>query len=144
MNSNKQMKRTKSINLQTEAANSFWKKVFYSQEFIAVIALTFLILILFPLAKSYSRRLVADKEISEMRDKIIEVEKVNKELAELIEYSQSLQAAEEHARMSSNLKNNGEGVIIIQKNLENDAATEEDVELENSNHFKLWWSYFFK
>lgn len=144
MNSNKQMKRTKSINLQNEPANCFWKRVFYSQEFIAIIALGFLILLFFPLAKSYTRRLVAGKEINEMRDKISEVEKVNKELSELIDYSLSLQAAEEHARMSNNLKSNGEGVIIIQKDLDTKAIEAKETELKNKSPWKLWWSYFFK
>lgn len=137
------MKRTKSINLKNESSGSAWKRLFSSQEFIAILALGFLILLSIPLAKSYTRRLVADKEINEMRQKISEVEKVNKELEALIEYSLSLQAAEEHARGSYNLKNSGEGVVIIEKSEEVKTAEIEEEKLKNSSPWKLWWSYFF-
>lgn len=144
MKANKQMKRTKSINLKKESSGDGWKRLFASQGFISFIALVLLISLTIPLARSYTRRLVAEKEINDMRSKIMEVEKVNKELEELIAYSISEQAAEEHARGSYNLKKPGEVVYQIEdESLLEESETEED-KLKNESPWKLWWSYFFK
>ena len=135
--------RSSSSALNIHEPQSAWLRFFSSQKFIAFLALIFLILLAFPLAKSYSRRLVAEKEIEAMRLKISEYEKDNQELHEFLDYLSSPQAAEDQARSSLNLKKPGEAVVIIQK---------EEVELlENSNEnssasssaLKLWWNYFF-
>lgn len=130
------------LNIHEE--KSAWLKFFSSQKFIAFLALIFLILLSVPLAKSYSRRLVADKEIEAMREKIAEYEKTNKELQEVLDYISSPQAAEDQARSSLNLKKEGEGVVIIQKiENENNFGSAENSSA-SSSAFNLWWSYFFK
>ncbi len=123
---------------------SAYLKFFSSQKFIAFLALIFLVLLSFPLAKSYSRRLVADKEIEAMRDKIAEYEKTNQELQELLNFTYSEESIEDYARSSLNLKKPDEGVVIIQKNEEvNNLEKEENLSTSSSN-LSLWFSYFFK
>lgn len=135
--------RSSSSALHIHEPQSPWLRFFSSQKFIAFLALGFLILLAFPLAKSYSRRLVAEKEIEEMRLKIAEYEKNNQELHEFLDYLSSPQAAEDQARSSLNLKKPGEAVVIIQKDelepIENSNLTL----TASSSALKLWWNYFF-
>ena len=135
--------RSSSSALNVHGSQSAFLRFFSSQKFIAFLALIFLILLAFPLAKSYSRRLVAEREIEAMRLKIAEYEKNNQELHEFLDYLSSSQAAEDQARSSLNLKMPGEAVVIIQK------EEPKTIESPNQNHsasssaLKLWWNYFF-
>ncbi|MBN2854034.1 septum formation initiator family protein [Patescibacteria group bacterium] len=135
--------RTSSSALNIHEPQSAWLRFFSSQKFIAFLALVFLILLAFPLAKSYSRRLVAEKEIEAMRLKIAEYEKNNQELKEFLDYLSSPQAAEDQARSSLNLKKPGEAVVIIQKEEISPVENSNQISTASSSALKLWWNYFF-
>jgi len=144
MKLNRNTKKIKTASFGNIQSKSRVEKFFSNQKVIAFLALAFLIFLSFPLAKSQSRRLVADKEIKEMRLKIAEFEKENEELMELVDYISSPQAAENQGRMSLNLKKPGEAVIIIDRAEAQDLETESSEKKDESNSWKLWWSYFFK
>ena len=135
--------RSNSSALNIHESQSAWLRFFSSQKFIAFLALVFLILLAFPLAKSYSRRLVAEKEIEAMRLKIAEYEKNNQELHEFLDYLSSPQAAEDQARSSLNLKKPGEAVVIIQKEEIETLTDSHSSQSASSSALKLWWNYFF-
>jgi len=135
--------RSSSSALNIHEPQSAWLRFFSSQKFIAFLALVFLILLAFPLAKSYSRRLVAEKEIEAMRLKISEYEKNNQELHEFLDYLASPQAAEDQARSSLNLKKPGEAVVIIQKEEIEQLGNSSLNSSASSSALKLWWNYFF-
>lgn len=119
-----------------------WLKFFSSQKFIAFLAIAFLIFLSFPLAKSYSKRLMAEKEINALRLEIDKYEKNNQELREMLDYISSPQAAEDQGRML-NLKKEGEGVLLIERPEDKSSAELKKEEMENTSNWKLWWSYFF-
>lgn len=135
--------RSSSSALNVHEPQSAWLRFFSSQKFIAFLALVFLVFLAFPLAKSYSRRLVAEKEIEAMRLKIAEYEKNNQELHEFLDYLSSPQAAEDQARSSLNLKKPGEAVVIIEKKEVEPIGTSNASQSASSSALKLWWDYFF-
>lgn len=133
----------RSIPLDIHGTKSAWLRFFSSQKFVALLAISFLILLSFPLAKSYSKRLVVEKEIDALRLEIDKYEKSNQELYEILDYISSPQAAEDQGRTAFNLKKDGEGVVLIDRT---DVKSEADLkkeELASLSNWKLWWLYFF-
>lgn len=132
----------KAAPLKIHEPENYFIRLFSSQRFVAIVALAFLVLLSFPLAKSYSRRVLVDKEIADMKNKVSEFEQENKEMKELLEYLSSKESAEEQARLNLNLKKPGEAVVIVEplvKNSENSTQEEE----EPCSNLKKWWRYFF-
>lgn len=144
MNLKRKTKKVKTASFGNHESRNVIERFFSDQKVIAFLALSFLILLSFPLAKTHSRRMMAEREIREMRSKIAEFENENKELTELIDYISSPQAAESQGRLSLNLKKPGEAVVVIERD---GVSNEEQEELESASEqspWKLWWSYFFK
>ena len=132
----------KAAPLKIHEPENYFIRLFSSQRFVAIVALAFLVLLSFPLAKSYSRKVLVDKEIADMKNKVTEFEQENKEMKELLEYLSSKESAEEQARLNLNLKKPGEAVVIVEpliRNEENSTQKEE----ESCSNLKKWWRYFF-
>jgi len=129
--------------LSPDRPSNFFYRLVSSQRFLAIIALVFLVLIMFPLARIYSQRLLVENEISELQKQIDDYEKKNQDLSGLLTYLNSEQAAEEAARLNLNLKKPGEGVIIIEgdKNVITDNMSGNSTETINNR--TKWWKYFF-
>jgi len=126
------------------STHGFWYRLISSQRFIAIIGLGFLVLIIFPLAKTYSQRRMVEKEITDVQNQIVDFEKQNQQLKDLIVYLQSDQSLEEQARLNLNLKKPGEGVIMVEdKKINTDDAAAPAASSTGSNLSK-WWNYFFK
>jgi len=123
---------------------SYLARLVSSQRFIAIIALAFLVLLAFPLARSYSRKMVVEKEIADMQAQIAEFEKENEEMKEFLTYLSSEQSAEEQARLNLNLKKPGEAVVIVETAKDNEDSQGENAETESSSGWEKWWNYFFK
>ena len=124
--------------------DNFWYRFFSSQRFIAIIGLVFLVVIILPLAKTYSQRRLVENEIEGVKQQIADYESQNAQLKELAVYLQSDQSLEEQARMNLNLKKPGEEVVVIKdtkQNVINVGATTSDDQLSN---LVKWWHYFFK
>lgn len=123
--------------------DNFFYRLFSSQRFLAIIGLIFLLLILFPLAKTYTQKRLVEKEIEEVRKEISDFESANAELKEMIAYLESGQSLEEQARLNLNLKKPGEKVIVVET-LKNESSTD-DINKTTSaeNNFAKWWQYFF-
>lgn len=123
--------------------NNFFYRLFSSQRFLAILSLTFLIILLFPLAKTYTQKKLMEKEISDIQEEIAVYQKTNQELKEMISYLESDQSLEEQARLNLNLKKPGEQVIVI-----DDSKNSVDTGISTTtgeivSNFTKWWRYFF-
>lgn len=124
-------------------SHGFFYRLVSSQRFLALIGLIFLVVILFPLARTYTQKRLVEKEIAEVKREISEFENANQELKEMIAYLESGQSLEEQARLNLNLKKPGEKVIVIENlNKENDRGEINKTTTKESN-FTKWWHYFF-
>ncbi len=123
--------------------NNFFYRFLSSQRFLAIIGLVFLILIIFPLARTYTQKRLVEKEIEDVKKDISNFENTNQELKEMIAYLESDQSLEEQARLNLNLKKPGEKVIVIES--ETPASTSEEINktTTSESNFVKWWRYFF-
>ncbi len=128
---------------QSLQPNNFFYRLVTSQRFLVIIGLSFLILILFPLAKTYSQRKLVEQEINEVKKEISDFESKNQELKEMINYLQSDQSLEEQARLNLNLKKPGETVIVINEKKIATSTVNTDDEAKDFSNLKKWWYYFF-
>lgn len=123
--------------------NNFFYRLFSSQRFLAILSLTFLIILLFPIAKTYTQKKLMEKEISDIQEEIAVYQKNNQELKEMIAYLESDQSLEEQARLNLNLKKPGEQVVVIDNSKNTvDSSTATTTE-ETVGNFAKWWNYFF-
>lgn len=128
---------------QGHQPNNFIYRLVTSQRFLAIVGLSFLVLILFPLAKTYSQRKLVEQEINDVKKEISDFESKNQELKEMINYLQSDQSLEEQARLNLNLKKPGETVVVInEKKIAANAVSPSD-ETKDFSNLKKWWYYFF-
>jgi cell division protein FtsB len=129
--------------VKKRAEKNFFSAWLANRRIFGIIALVFLLLILVPLAKNYSRqRLVAD-EIAGIQQEIADFEAKNKELRETIDYLQSDQSLEEQARLNMGLKMPGEKVAVIQSDA---FGTVMPVELPKQSlpNWQKWWQHFMR
>ncbi len=142
MNKNKDLKNRP---LREDNNDGFFARLFSNQKTVALLILGATILLLFPLAKSYSQRKVIELEIYKMQQKIDDYEKNNDELQDLLSYiNSSDDSIEEQARANLNMKKAGEGVIVIEELSEEEKKIKQREELENKkSNFRKWFNYFF-
>jgi len=113
------------------------------QRFLTIVGLTFLIIIIFPLAQTYSQRRLIEKEIQDVQGQINNYEIQNKQLQDLITYLQSDQSLEAQARLNLNMKKPGEGVIVVENKKTNAVQVELDSDNKLDSNLIKWWRYFF-
>jgi len=140
----KQSRHPRVLNPATSSpTHGFFYRLVSSQRFLAIIGLVFLVLIIFPLAKTYSQRRLVEQEIADVQGQIDHYESQNQQLKDLISYLQSDQSLEEAARLNLNLKKPGEGVVVVEDKPANvneiGAASAEPA----SSNLAKWWHYFF-
>ena len=99
---------------QLPRPDNFFYRLFSSQRFLAIIGLVFLLMIVFPLAKTYTQRKLVENEIDGVKKQINDFESTNQEMRDMITYLQSDQSLEEQARLNLNLKKPGEKGIVIE------------------------------
>ncbi|MFA6994902.1 MAG: septum formation initiator family protein [Patescibacteria group bacterium] len=124
-------------------SHSFFYRLVSNQRFLAIIGLVFLVVIIFPLAQTYSQRRLAEKEVQDVKNKISNYEIQNKQLEDLITYLKSDQSLEAQARLNLNMKKPGEAVIVVEDkkvSTMNIAASSTD---ESRSNLVKWWRYFF-
>lgn len=126
----------------TAKTHSFFTDLFANQRFLAIIGLVFLVLIIFPLARTYSQKRMVEKEISDVKKQIADFETANQDLKDMISYLNSDQSLEEEARLNLNLKKSGEQVIVINDGAASASTTSLMTPSKKSNLAK-WRDYFF-
>lgn len=138
MNKNKNISEYKQ---QRRSEASFVNRWFANQRAFAIIALVFLLLLLIPLAKNYSRKRLVEQEIADIQQEINDFESKNKELKGMIDYLQSDQSLEEQARLNMGLKRPGETVAVIQGEALGVTIPERETTVALPN-WQKWWQYF--
>jgi cell division protein FtsB len=126
------------------------EKIFFNQIAYFVIGFFVIILIAFPLSRKITRQYGLNKEISELNAELAGLEGKNNVFKQMIGYLESDQFAEEEARLSLNLKKEGEEVVVIKdaagRNPTDSAERDDPVPMAHSakvqNPFK-WWVHFF-
>jgi cell division protein FtsB len=123
--------------------NNFFYRLFSSQRFLAIVGLVFLLLIIFPLARTYTQRRLVEKEIEDVKKEISNFESTNQELKDMITYLESDQSLEEQARLNLNLKKPGEKVIVIEPAKNASSSGDINKTTTAESNFLKWWHYFF-
>jgi cell division protein FtsB len=125
--------------------NDFKKRALYNVIFLGCLGL--LTLIIFSTAKEFLKVKKINDEISELHQEIIELENNNLELSELLKYFNSDNFAEKKARTELGLKKEGEQVVIIPKEKNDNQilpkSKSDDKKDSSKSNFKKWWDYFF-
>lgn len=124
--------------------HNFFYRLVSSQRFLAIVGLVFLLIILIPLARTYSQRRLIEQEIADVKKEISDFENKNQELKSMIAYLESDQSFEEQARLNLNLKKPGEQVVVVEEKLPLAASSSgSDLAEENNSNLLKWWQYFF-
>lgn len=128
---------------KNENNDNFFARLIKNQRFLAFIGLVLLVLIFFPLLKTYSQKRLIEDEMSQIKEDIARYEVETEQLQEMIEYLGSEASLEAQARMNLNLKKPGETVVVIERDdMQNILIENRDKEVEVSN-LKKWKDYFF-
>lgn len=128
---------------QADHHNNIFYRLFSNQRFLAIVGLILLLLIILPLARTYSQKRVIENEISGVQQEIAQFEKDNQELKEMLSYLQSDQSLEAQARMNLNLKKPGETVVVIENQEEIKNSDDVQDNEEEISNLKKWFNYFF-
>lgn len=128
---------------QADHHNNIFYRLFSNQRFLAIVGLILLLLIILPLARTYSQKRVIENEISGVQKEIAQFEQDNQELKEMLSYLQSDQSLEAQARMNLNLKKPGETVVVIENQEEVKNSDDVQDETEEISNLKKWFNYFF-
>jgi cell division protein FtsB len=123
--------------------HNYFYRLVSSQRFLVIIGLVFLLAIIFPIAQTYSQRLLVEKEIADTQSQIKDYETQNQQLQSLLAYLQSDQSLEEQARLNLNMKKPGEGVIVVENQAVNQNETGTGSAPDNRSNLQKWWRYFF-
>lgn len=126
---------------QQRVKSDFFSRWLANPRTLAIIALLFLLLILVPLAKNYSRKRIIEREIADIQQEISEFEAKNQDLKEMIDYLQSDQSLEEQARLNMGLKRPGETVAVIQGEAFGSVQSVAEPKVAVAN-WRKWWQYF--
>jgi len=128
---------------QIQKPNNFFYRFFSSQRFLAIVGLVFLLLIVLPLAQTYTQKRLVEKEINGVKKEISDFESTNQDLKEMISYLQSDQSLEDQARLNLNLKKPGETVIVIETPKGSTTTDDINKTTASETNFTKWWHYFF-
>ncbi|MFH1583172.1 MAG: septum formation initiator family protein, partial [Candidatus Falkowbacteria bacterium] len=93
--------------------NNYFEKIFFNQKFLTLLGLVVIILIGFPFAKNTLKQYRINKEISELKKEIFDLQNKNVDLKNFVSYLESDQFAEEQARLNLGLKKPGEELTVI-------------------------------
>jgi len=93
--------------------SNYFKKIFFNQKFLTLLGLAAIILISLPFAKNTIKQYRINKEISELKKEISELQNKSVDLKKFVSYLESDQFSEEQARLSLGLKKPGEELAVI-------------------------------
>lgn len=122
-------------------SRNFLSRYFAGPRVFAIIALGFLLLILIPLARDYSRKRIIEQEITDIQNEISDFENKNQDLKEMINYFQSDASLEEQARLNLGLKMPGETVVVITDE-DSDPLSSDPVARPKIANWRKWLQYF--
>jgi len=91
------------------------------------------------------RRYKVEKEISELKQQIENLQEENSSLYALLEHFQSEEFLEKEARLKLNLIKRGEKLVIIDsdKKMFSQQEDSQKEQKKNKSNFKQWWDWLF-
>lgn len=120
--------------------------IFSPQVFFLIVIIIFVALA-FPISKNISKKYKIDEEILELEKEIQVLEDSNGDFKKMIKYLESDYFVEEQARLNMGLKEEGEGVIVIEQNILGagiGGRNDLDMNVKRRDlNASSWWSYFF-
>lgn len=128
---------------QIEDEGNFFSRLLKNQRFLAFVGLVVLVLIVFPLLKTYSQKRLIEEEMAQIKADIARYEQETAQFQEMIEYLGSEQSLEAQARMNLNLKKPGETVVVIKREDEVESKKLNEKEEAQMSNLKKWKEYFF-
>ncbi|MCU0679807.1 MAG: septum formation initiator family protein [Planctomycetes bacterium] len=131
------------LNQLKQRRPGLWLRIFGNQKALAILLVIILVVVLIPAVKNYQRRLAVNREIAEMKKDINSFTEENNNLKEIVGYLESSQAVEEQARLNLGLKKEGEQVVIIKDERNNNINETIKNQEENLNNPERWFRYFF-
>ncbi|MGI6373741.1 MAG: septum formation initiator family protein [Patescibacteria group bacterium] len=124
--------------------NNFIYRLFTNQRFLLLLALIVLVLMIIPISRTHTQKLVVEKEINDLQKEIEEYQRSDQNLSQLIEYLNTDQSLIEQAKTNWNLKEPGEQVVVIRGR---EASQPAPASLEGTeeliSNLNKWWQYFF-
>lgn len=114
------------------------------QKAYTLILVALIIMVCFPLVRSWRQKQLVEKEISGFKKEISAKEENNKKLREMISYLESDSSLEETARLNLGMKKPGESVAVIKQEINTSSvAVQEEKEGERESNYHKWFQYFF-
>lgn len=118
--------------------------------FFLVVCLASFAVVAYALFKETYKKRQIQEEVGKLEDQVISLEQGNQKLKGLIEYFQTQNFSEKEAREKLNVKKEGEKVVILRSQEDQEKSSgekreelSEDTILIISNPLK-WWNYFIK
>lgn len=129
---------------RNENNKSFFNRLFSNQRFLAFLGLVLIILISFPLIRTYSEKKMVETEMAELKANIAKYEQETEKLQEMINYLGSKESLEAQARLNLNLKKPDEIVVVIDRG-EDELPTEKGEKvIDERSNLRKWRDYFFQ
>lgn len=117
-------------------------RIIFSKSLFALLIL-FLLFFSYSLIKEINRKKEIQAEIKNLEKELVYLDKENNQLQNLIEYLKTDEYAELEAKKKLGLKREGEKVILVTENSQEDFKLLETQPVAEAN-WKLWWGHFFK
>lgn len=120
---------------------------FFGNKGVIIIGLFILIFLSVALGKELLRRYEVNKEIAQLEKEIATLEKENIDINDLMNYFNTNSYIEKEARQKLGLQKEGETMVILPKegdNQESSNTTSEEEEEVNQTNLQRWWNYFFQ
>ena len=113
------------------------------QKAYTVILLALIVMVCFPLVRSWRQKKLIEKEISGFKKEISAKEESNKKLREMISYLESDSSLEETARLNLGMKKPGENVAVIKQEINTSSLAVSEEKTEKESNYQKWFQYFF-
>lgn len=120
------------------------RKILRSGAF-TVFALFVIVIIGISLTKEIIRKVEVNRQITELEKEIQDIEDQNAELSELVQYFNSSSFQEKEARSKLGLQGEGEMIVILPQELNEETAVESNQAVTDASPSNLskWKHYFF-
>lgn len=129
---------------QSESDDNFFSGLLRDQRFLALLGLVLIVLVVFPLFKTYSQKKMIESEMAQIKADIARYEEETSNLQEMIEYLGSKESLEAQARVNLNLKKPGEIVVAIERANVTDVLNSLEDEEDDTPNLRKWFDYFLK
>jgi len=115
-----------------------------------LLSLAVLVYVAYSVTKVFYRKKQVQKEISNLQEEAVKIERDNNDLKDKVAYFESKDFQEKEVRDKLSLQLPDESLVVVKPGLTKEKesgpieAAEIDRRLDNTPIYKKWWNYFFK